>query len=122
MLLRSIASPYIYSSTVTIVEDERGDAARLTISNLEDNMVDPIIPEGSILVAKQPCWTRLADGGYHIRVDHPSDLMLLTSNDESIPEAWRPMNKVDKSKDAIVWKKEGDMFFLKKQFRKALEW
>ncbi|KAF2112352.1 hypothetical protein BDV96DRAFT_649151 [Lophiotrema nucula] len=121
ILLRNITSPYIYSSTIMVVEDKNGDAARLTISNLEDTMVDPITPEGTLLAVKQPCWTRLADGGYHIRVDHPSDLTLLRSDDKLVPSAWRAVKEVDKSKNVTAWKKEGDMSFLKKQFRKALE-
>ena len=36
-----------------------------------------MITEGSVLAVKQPCWTKLVGGGYHIRVDHPSDVVLL---------------------------------------------
>jgi hypothetical protein len=121
MYLRTIVSPYVFSTTVTIVEDEFGDVARLTVCNLEDNIVDPIVLENSIIAVKQPCWTKLVEGGYHIRVDHPSDLIVLSSDDESIPEHWRRSEEIDPSKDATAWKKEGDIMFLKKQFRKALK-
>lgn len=121
ILLRTITSPYVYSNTVTIAEDEHGDVARLTVCNLEDNMVDPILTEGSIIAVKQPCWSELVDGGYHVRVDHPSDLVRLESNARSIiPKGWRSKEKIDQSKDAMQWKKEGDMMFLKKRFRGAL--
>ena len=89
--------------------------------NLDDSMIDPIIPQGSILAVKQPCWSGLVDGGHHIRVDHPSDLVLLKVDDAIVPEAWRDVEDVCLTKDTMQWKKEGDMMFLEKRFRKALE-
>lgn len=121
LIVRTITSPYVYSSTVTIAEDENENATRLTICNLEDNMVDPIVTAGSILAIKQPCYSKLVDGGYHIRVDHPSDLVVLEPNDVIVPERWRQIQETSPSKDASQWKKEGDMMFLKKRFRKALD-
>ncbi|KAF1974011.1 SET domain-containing protein [Bimuria novae-zelandiae CBS 107.79] len=121
LLLRTIASPYVWSSTVTVAEDETGDVARLTVCNLEDNVVDPIVTEGSILAIKQPCWTRLVDGGYHVRVDHPSDFVLLKSDDELVPEVWRSEADSVLGKDTNQCKKDGDVMFLKKRFRQALE-
>ncbi|KAL1595846.1 hypothetical protein SLS60_009536 [Paraconiothyrium brasiliense] len=121
LLLRTITSPYVWSSTVTVAEDETGDVARLTVCNLEDNVVDPIVTEGSIVAIRQPCWTRLVDGGYHICVDHPSDLVLLRAEDDLIPESWRDETDSDQRNEATQCKKDGDMMFLKKRFRKALE-
>lgn len=121
VILYTITDPYVYSSTVTIVEDESRNAARLTVCNLEDSMLDPIIPKGSVLVVKQPCWSRLPERGYHVRVDHPSDLVVLDQSDKAVPKIWRKNGAVDTSKNAMTWKKEGDLMFLKKRFRKALE-
>jgi hypothetical protein len=90
------------------------------VCNLEDNMVDGIVTEGSIVAVKQPCWSELVDGGHHIRVDHPSDLVLLKPGAALIPQAWRKTEKIDQGRDAFQWKKDGDMMFLKKRFRKAL--
>lgn len=95
--------------------------ARLTVCNLEDTTIDPIVTEGSILAVKQPCWSKLIDGGYHIRIDHPSDFTLLKPDDELVPEAWK--NEADQilGTDPHQCKKDGDMMFLKKRFRQALE-
>lgn len=106
---------------MTIVEDENGDVAKLTIGNLEDSPVDPITTEDSILAVKQPSWSKIGEADYHIRVDHPSDLVLLDPEDDLVPKAWRRNDKIDAAKDASQWKKEGDMLFLKKKFRKALQ-
>ncbi|ORY11442.1 hypothetical protein BCR34DRAFT_601385 [Clohesyomyces aquaticus] len=120
IVVKSITLPYIYSATVLVVEDEVGDVARLTISNLEHTAIDPIVSESGILAVKQPCWSRLVDGGYHIRVDHPSDLVILEGGDEIVKEDWRVREERREGRDADEWKKEGDMMFLKKMFRKAL--
>jgi hypothetical protein len=117
--LKTVTSPYIYSSTITIAEDEAGHICRLTICNLEDTLVDPLIPEGTVLAIKQPCWSSLPDGGYHVRIDHPTDIIFVSES--LVPEKWRGIRNIEESKDATKWKKEGDMMFLKKKFRKALE-
>jgi hypothetical protein len=122
ILFRTIAEPYVYSNSITIVEDEHGDVARLTICNLEDSMNDPIIPMGSILAVKQPCWSAVPRGGYHIRVDHPSDIAILDPTDETVLLAWRNSANIRENKNVTLWKKEGDTMFLEKRFRKALEW
>ncbi|KAF2013620.1 hypothetical protein BU24DRAFT_464383 [Aaosphaeria arxii CBS 175.79] len=121
LMVRTIIQPYIYSATNTVVEDKNGDAARLTIGNLEDSMLDPLIPAATIVAIKQPCWRRQIDGGYHIRVDHPSDLVILQANDEFVPESWRSDAELDSELEGKDWKKEGDMMFLKKKFRTALQ-
>lgn len=120
LLLRAVTTPYVWSSTVTVAEDETGDVVRLTVCNLEDNVIDPIVIQGSLLAIKQPCWSQLVDGGYHVRVDHPSDMVILKPEDDIVPETWRENNS-SASKTPSQWKKEGDMMFLKKKFRQALE-
>ncbi|KAF2652532.1 SET domain-containing protein [Lophiostoma macrostomum CBS 122681] len=120
LFVKTVTSPYIYSSTITIAEDEAGDVARLSIGNLEDTPVDPLIPEGTVLTIKQPCWSSLPGGGYNIRIDHPTDVAVVSAS--CIPEKWRSSADIEESKDATKWKKEGDMMFLKKKFRKALEY
>lgn len=77
--------------------------------------------EGSIIAIRQPCWTRLVDGGHHIRVDHPSDLVLLGPDDDLVPETWKNEEGLISNTDATQCKKDGDMMFLKKRFRQALE-
>jgi len=121
ILLRTLTDPYVYSSSITIVEDEHGDAARLSICNLEDNMTDPVIAKGLILAVKQPSWSVAPECGFHIRVDHPSDLIVVKPSSELVPTAWRKTLEIDGMKTVADWKKEGDMMFLKKKFRTALD-
>lgn len=121
ILFRTVTDPYVYSSTVTIVEDEFGDTARLTVCNLEDSMNDPIISRDSILAIKQPCWSMISSGDYEIRIDQPSDLVFLAPDDTVIPGPWRTIKNNDVAEDYTRLKKEGDMMFLKKRFRQALQ-
>jgi hypothetical protein len=121
LLVRTVTEPYIYSSTVTIAEDEDGDAARLTICNWDDSTNDPAIPKDTILVLKQPCWSKVPGGGYHIRIDHPSDLCFISAENAIVPVGWRQGRPNAQVQDAASWKKEGNMVFLKKQFRTALQ-
>jgi hypothetical protein len=121
LILRTVTDPYVYSSTVTIVEDEAEDVARLTICNLDDSVDDPIVPKGLILAIKQPCWTKLSGDGYHIRVDHPADVVFLDPGDERAPLAWRQDSKPHSSKDSETRMKEAGEMLLKKRLRKALE-
>ncbi|KAH7391710.1 hypothetical protein BKA66DRAFT_568125 [Pyrenochaeta sp. MPI-SDFR-AT-0127] len=121
IILRTLTDPYIYAATVTIVEDEFGEVARLTICNLEDSINDPIVTKDSMLLIKQPCWSLLPGGGFQIRVDQPSDLMLLSQDDKLTPDSWRVSEENEIAEDFTKWKKEGDMMFLKKRFRQALK-
>jgi hypothetical protein len=122
MFVRSIVDPYVFSSSITIVEDENGDVARLTVCNIDDLWIDPVIDKGAILAIKQPCWSVVSHGGYHIRVDHPSDLILLDPASDMIPSAWKSAERIDSTSTAEEYKIEGNMMFLKKKFRKALRW
>ena len=122
LIVKAITPPYIHSATVVVVEDDMGETARLTLWNLEDTIVDPVISEHDILVIKQPCWTRLTDGGFHLRVDHPSDFAKLDSADPLVPGLWRTEPKPLGKRPAKEWKSIGDMHFLQKRFRTALDW
>lgn len=124
IILRTVTDPYIHSATVTLAEDETRQLARLTIWNQEDSLIEPIFPKGTIVAVKQPCWTRLLDGGYHVRVDHPSDIGILDRDSELIPEkqSWKTIPSQEDMDEGKDWKKEGDTMFLQKRFRRALVW
>jgi hypothetical protein len=122
LVVRTIVNPYVHSSSISIVEDEHGAVARLTIYNIDDSMNDPVFPVGMTLAIKQPCWSTLPRGGYHICVDHPSDIIFVDTTCDMVPSTWKDTaNKVE-TNTASVWKAEGDNMFLEKNFRKALEW
>jgi hypothetical protein len=121
ILLRAIADPYVHSASIAIVEDETGNVARLTICNLEDSLDDSILVKDAVVAVKQPCFCRTANGEYHIRVDHPSDVVRLGLGTETIPDTWKDKLNVQKDITASECKREGDRMFLKKRFRKALD-
>jgi hypothetical protein len=122
IILRTITDPYVHSSSITIVEDEQGNFARLTLCNVDDSVLDPVLAKDSIITVKQPCWSVVADRVYHICVDHPSDLVFLRPNEELVPTTWRRAENPTSMQTALEWKQKGDSMFLEKNFRKALEW
>jgi hypothetical protein len=122
IILRTIMDPYVHSSSITIVEDEQGTFARLTLCNLDDSVLDPVLAKGSIVAVKQPCWNVVADRVYHICVDHPSDLVFLRPDEKLVPTTWKRVENSTSMQTALEWKQEGDLMFLEKKFRKALEW
>lgn len=73
------------------------------------------------MAVKQPCFSRTANGDFHIRVDHPSDIVGLETSSEMIPNAWKEGPSVQKSLTASKCKWEGDTMFLKIFFWKALD-
>ncbi|KAF2845115.1 SET domain-containing protein [Plenodomus tracheiphilus IPT5] len=121
LYVRTIADPYVYSSSITIIEDEFGSAARLTVCNLDDTTHDPLLLNGSVLAIAQPCWSLAPGNDRHIRVDHPSDLVVLDPSLDSVPLAWRRRATKSELKDAATLRRDADVMFLKKRFRKALQ-
>lgn len=121
LLLRAIVEPYVHSASITIVEDEDGEVARLTVCNLEDSMHDPVLVKGKAVAVKQPCWSSGLNGDLYIRVDHPSDLVLLDAASDLLPAVWKKLEDGVETRDNYELKKEGDALFLKKKFRAALE-
>lgn len=118
VLLRTLTDPYVYSSSITIVEDEHGDGARLTVCNVSDLINDSVLSKGLLIAVKQPCWSAAPEGGFYIRVDHPSDLVILESSEDVLPHRWKS-NKIVPTRTAGDWKKDGDMMFLRKKFTSA---
>lgn len=122
VVVRTITEPYVYSASITVVEDEDGDVARLTVCNMEDSFFDPVLSKDSMMAIRQPCWSITADGSYHIRVDHPSDFFLLEPSSKMVPSAWQREIVGRGKKTSTYWTKEGDSNFLNKRFREALAW
>lgn len=118
IIVRIITDPYVFSATVTLIEDERGDAARLTVCNLDDSVTDPVLPQGIIIGIKQPCFTLLPDGTSHIQVDHPSDIVEMDEDDPEVPQYFKSSVEGQQF-DSSFWLKEGDAMFLERKYRFA---
>lgn len=104
------------------VEDENGGCDFIQLYNMDQNR-DPrkILPEGQVLIVKEPFYKANITGGTSIRVDHVSDVMFLSADDSRVPLKWQSrITSVDKT--AADWKEEGNVSFRDGQFTEAIEW
>lgn len=103
------------------VEDENGGCDLIQLYNMDETR-DPrkILPEGQVLIVKEPFYKSNVTGGTSIRVDHVSDVIFLTPGDNRVPTKWQPRITVDKT--AMEWKEEGNTLFRDGEFHEAIEW
>lgn len=104
------------------VEDENGGCDLIQLYNM-DEARDPreILPEGQVLIVKEPFYKSNVTGGTSVRVDHVSDVIFLGPGDDRVPPKWRP-RITPANKTAMDWKEEGNTLLRGGEFRKAIEW
>lgn len=110
ILLRLICPPSRMQAVISIAEDEAGDAVIFSLYQQEPEVVRPadeILRENSVIIVKEPYFKVVGGGGYGIRVDHPTDVVWLADDDESIPQQWRS-KAVTKAKSAEQCATEGN--------------
>lgn len=94
LIVRSFCTPVRIETIVNAVEDETGHADRLAVYNLASHCIpEKILPAGTIFAIKEPYYRRAIDGGVMLRVDHPTNITLLSSSDPLVPAAWRTEEK-----------------------------
>ena len=110
VLLRAAAPSHLMTAVMTIMEDENGDGVVFQLYQQKaDNYraAEEVIQEGSLYIVKEPYFKVMNDGGYGLRVDHVSDLILLSVDDERVPAAWKP-RITELEKNAMELKDEGN--------------
>lgn len=122
ILLRTIAPPTRMTAVMSAVEDEKGGCEFVQLYNMNTKRDRrKILPEGQILIIKEPFYKSNATGGTGIRVDHVSDVIFLSPGDSLIPMKWQPrVQSLDKT--AMDWKEEGNALFRRKEYYEAIEW
>jgi hypothetical protein len=129
LLLRSVTPPHRSDDAVcAIVEDEHGDVLCLALCHQEREgawPVEEIMGKGTVMIVKEP---RLAISClatemecYGLSVDHISDIVLLSADDERVPARWQKQDPSGKDQSAVDWKTRGNDSFTKSQFRAAIE-
>ncbi len=122
IVVRTITPPYRGAGTVTVVEDEHGNADKLAIYNQSEASILSNLPEGCIVAVKEPYYKQNGEDDYMICVDHPSDVLLLRFNDPIIPAALRSEAEQAMTKPAAEWKSAGDSAFIQRDFPTAVFW
>ncbi|KAK3723912.1 hypothetical protein LTR37_001396 [Vermiconidia calcicola] len=91
LIVRTFDHPLRHVATQNIVEDKEVNVDRLSVYNLDPSMPpETILPKGAIFAIKQPYYKATADGGYSVRVDHPSDLLQLDVENTLVPAELAP--------------------------------
>jgi len=122
LILRAFGHPIRMQSVQNAFEDAKGNVDRLALYN-EDFTVpaEELLPKGVVVAVKEPYCKASADGGYTIRIDHPSDLIVLQHGDPSMPAAFAfAMLKLTDT-PASHLKTEGNNAYLKKEYKTSLD-
>jgi hypothetical protein len=120
ILLRSIIPSTRMTAVMSVMEDGQGDAIRLSLYHQGDDRDSAqILPEGAILIVKEPYMKFSADGDYTIRVDHLSDIMHLSSGDTLVPSYWKRIT-LKEQEIAGDLKAKGNLCFNKANYFAAI--
>lgn len=119
LVLRSIAPPYLGAGTITVVEDEHGNVEKMALYNQGDSSILQSIPEGVVVLIKEPYYKFGGEKDFMVCVDHPSDISLLRHgpDDSLIPE---PFRQPEESSVASEWRDAGDRAFISKNLPLAV--
>lgn len=119
LIVRTITQPYQGAGVVTIVEDEFGNVEKLGIYNQGDSSILNAVPEGSVVLIKEPYYKFSGNHDFMICVDHPSDAILLRQgpDDELIPDVFRTGEEL---KEAPQWREAGDKAYMARNYPLAM--
>lgn len=120
---KTITPPYESTESVTIIEEENGNVAKLVLG-FQDESSDgrgSSLPINSTVAVKEPYCKFNGEGDYVIRVDHPSDIAVLRGDDPAVSLI---MQFVSEGKEVtpMQWKVAGDKAYLEKNYASAIEW
>ncbi|KAJ0304360.1 hypothetical protein Brms1b_011258 [Colletotrichum noveboracense] len=100
VVIRTMTPPDRMNAVMAIAEDEEGTAVLLQLHNQpEDVKADELLPQNSVHIIKEPFFKVTTDGKYSLRVDHVSDVLLRSMNDERIPKGWRLPRQTDRNSE-----------------------
>ncbi|KAK6420834.1 hypothetical protein LTR95_016897 [Oleoguttula sp. CCFEE 5521] len=107
LIVRVFCNAVRITAVQTGIEDEHDHVERLAVYNTDPSLSpSQTLPRG--------------DGGVIVRVDHPSDFLILNEYDPIIPLSLRPrVQAVEEERSAEEVKKEGNVAVGLKQYRKA---
>ncbi|TKA40959.1 hypothetical protein B0A54_07871 [Friedmanniomyces endolithicus] len=101
--------------------NKSGGVDRLAVYNTHPTTpIEQILPKHALFALREPFYKATVDGGYTIRVDHPSDLIRLQAGDERVPAAFCP-RLVELDKEAGGLKAEGNAAYGRKEYCTAAE-
>ena len=91
-LLRVETPPITMTAVISIVEDENRDGVKLQLYQQKDDDYrkgEEVVQMKHVCIVKEPYFKTMNDGCYGLRVDHVSDIIWLSPDDDRIPLNWR---------------------------------
>ena len=122
LVCRSIVEPVFMTGMMLLAEDEEGAIDNLSIYNYSTSYdIDPaaLIPLNSVIIVKEPSLKLMLNrSDFHIRIESPSDIQIVTHS-----------HSVDKWRDSSVAKltfdelnRRGNANFVSKSYHEAIRW
>lgn len=122
LVLHSFCRPYRSSAVMAAMEDETGDVERLAVYHAKDTLeAKDILAKDCVVTIKEPYYMSAVDGRHMLRVDHPSDIVVLEDDHALYLSQWRK-HVVGAAKTALSWKLEGNAAVAKKSYLEAVRW
>lgn len=119
LVAKTFCEPIRTSSMKYAIEDIQGNVDYLCIYNLPSvPPMDRILPKGVVIAVKEPYLEMTSDDGVAVRVDHPSDVILLDSHDSLVPSHWRSPRV---AMTGSQLKEEGNVAFRQGNWQKAAD-
>lgn len=122
-LLRVATPTVTMTAVMAVMEDERDDGVMFQLYQQEDEDHRPgeeVVQIQHICIIKEPYFKVMNDGGYGLRVDHLSDIIWLSPDDERIPLGWRArISEIGKTAEAL--KDEGNLALKAGKLNDAVE-
>lgn len=120
LIVKTFCEPVQITAIQNAIEDVQGSVNRLSIYNLPSaTRLDSVLPQGAIVAVKEPYFKAAADGGVMVRVDHPSDFVMLMASDSLVPPQWRRESKATMTAPQL--KEEGNTAFKQGKWQNARE-
>ncbi|KAG9730506.1 SET domain-containing protein, partial [Aureobasidium melanogenum] len=118
LLLHVFCQPFRKAAVMAAVEDETGDVDRVALYHTKEALrAFEVVPEGTVVTVKEPFYHLEEDGRYVLRVDHPSDMVVLEQHHKLYPEQWQ--NREEIQLTAPEWKREGNKAFVREEYPEA---
>ncbi|THX61672.1 SET domain-containing protein, partial [Aureobasidium pullulans] len=118
LLVRTIGCPQKLSVVLPLmngVEDETTDVERLNVLFKGTVKDRTLLAKGNILLIKEPFFEE-AGGNHYIRVDNPSNLVLLADDHVAVPQLWQSRDNYS----ALQWKLKGNAALKKEKVLEAI--
>ncbi|KAK5682700.1 hypothetical protein LTS10_005830 [Elasticomyces elasticus] len=126
LLLRTIGHPLSGLAIKNAVENDRGNVDVLAVYNIHKSVPpESLLPKGAVVAIKEPLYEEVSDGKYCIRVDHPSDLVILSGVEEYVPVPFRSAtterSAVDLNADGNAASAQQDLHAAVKLYSEAMQ-